>query len=165
MIAFIANPALANSQGLTGLLIHDEPEATISTELAEETGVETAFSPSETQLRVVNFWALWCVACREEMPSLQALDDRYDDTILDVQTIAVGPNDVEKIDAFFEELGITSLPKTVDAQMKIARAMGVLGLPATVLIDKDGNEVARLTGEADWVSEEAIASIEALLAE
>ncbi|MCB1797238.1 MAG: TlpA family protein disulfide reductase, partial [Candidatus Competibacteraceae bacterium] len=68
------------------------------------------------------------------------------------------------IDKFFAEIGVETLPKLRDERMALARAMGVMGLPVTVLIDREGNEVARLIGDADWASEPAKAVVRQLTA-
>lgn len=113
---------------------------------------------------VVNFWATWCAPCREEMPSLEALQAELGGEDFAVLTIASGRNPPPAIDKFFAEIGVETLPKLRDDRMALARAMGVMGLPVTVLIDREGNEVARLIGDADWASEPAKAVVRQLTA-
>ena len=64
---------------------------------------------------------------------------------------------------FFEEIGVDNLPLHRDPDQQIARDMGVLGLPITVIVDPDGQEIARLQGDAHWNTESAKAIIDALL--
>jgi hypothetical protein len=64
--------------------------------------------------------------------------------------------------AFFAEIGVDNLPLYTDPRQHLARDMGVLGLPATVILDPDGNEVARLLGDAHWDSDSALAIFGAL---
>jgi thiol-disulfide isomerase/thioredoxin len=112
---------------------------------------------------LLNFWATWCAPCRAEMPTLQALDSATGDDF-SVVTVATGRNSVEGIDKFFAEAGITSLPKLRDPKSELARNMGVLGLPLTVILNPEGQEVARLIGDADWNSVDAKAMLLALMA-
>lgn len=107
------------------------------------------------QVVVLNFWATWCAPCRKEMPSLEALQGQIDG--VEVVTVSVGHAQPGAVDRFFNEIGVTALPHHSDPKMELSRAMGVLGLPVTVLIDASGREVARLTGEADWAAPEALA--------
>ena len=65
---------------------------------------------------------------------------------------------------FFDEIGIDNLPLHTDARQSFARSMGVLGLPVTLIMDPDGNEIARLQGDADWHSDSAVAIITTLIA-
>jgi hypothetical protein len=80
-----------------------------------------------------------------------------------VVTIATGRNAVPAIERFFAETGVRHLPILLDARSALARASGVAGLPATVLIDAAGREVGRVIGEAAWDSPEAMALIAAVI--
>lgn len=125
---------------------------------------QTSLSDYHGQVVALNFWAIWCAPCREEMPTLSALQDDYGDDGFAVVTLATGPNALPAIDDFFDDIGVSNLPKYLDKRASVGRANGVLGLPVTVLLNREGQEVARLTGTADWHSDSARAIIEALLA-
>ena len=111
---------------------------------------------------VLNFWATWCAPCRTEMPSLDRLQTALPDVA--VVTVAVGPNPVPAINRFMDEAGVTKVAVLRDPQGGLARPMGVLGLPVTVLINPDGMEVARLLGGAEWDEPGALAVLAALMA-
>jgi thiol-disulfide isomerase/thioredoxin len=121
-----------------------------------------ALAEYKGQWVLLNFWATWCAPCRAEMPTLQALDSAMGDDF-SVVTVATGRNSVEGIDKFFAEAGITTLPKLRDPKSELARNMGVLGLPLTVILNPEGQEVARLIGDADWNSADARAMLTALM--
>jgi thiol-disulfide isomerase/thioredoxin len=165
-LAVLATPVGAESQpgpaGLdafrTGemrrLVAAAEPQAAPETAFVGGDGAETTLAASNGRVRLVNFWATWCVPCREEMPELEALArDAPGD--VEVITIATGRNTAEGIARFRDEVGITALPNALDPKGELARAMDVPGLPATVILDRDGREVGRLLGGADWNSPEA----------
>ena len=99
------------------------------------------------------------------MPSLDALQAVMGGDDFAVVPIATGRNAPERIDRFYAETGLQNLPVLLDPRQQLARDLGVVGLPVTVLIDRDGNEVARLLGEADWSSEPAKAIIRQLVAD
>lgn len=82
----------------------------------------------------------------------------------EVVTLATGRNSPVGMKKFFEEIGVDNLPLHRDPKAAIGREMGVFGLPVTVLLTPQGEEIARLTGEADWASDEAKALIRALIA-
>lgn len=111
---------------------------------------------------LLNFWATWCAPCREEMPSLDALQKARGGDRFQVLTVAAGRNPPAAIRKFFDESEVTDLPTLTDPTMALARAFGVLAMPVSVLIDADGNEVARMTGDADWSSPAALALIDQL---
>ena len=112
---------------------------------------------------LVNFWATWCAPCRKEMPALAALQDELGGDSFEVVTIATGRNPPPAMQEFFEEIGVDSLPLHRDPGSVLAREMGVLGLPITVILNPEGEEVARLRGDAEWDSESARAVIGALI--
>ncbi|MDO5621842.1 MAG: TlpA disulfide reductase family protein [Paracoccus sp. (in: a-proteobacteria)] len=114
---------------------------------------------------LVNFWATWCAPCRHEMPSLDRLQQAEGGEDFQVLTIAAGRNQPEAIRKFFTDESIETLPTLTDASMTLARQLGVMGLPVTVLFDKDGNEVARLMGDAEWDSPAALAVVQQLKAD
>ena len=112
---------------------------------------------------VLNFWATWCAPCREEMPSLERLQAAMPD--LAVVAVATGPNPKPAIEKFVGEVGLKAVTLWRDPQSALARQMGVLGLPVTVIISPEGQEVARLIGGAEWDAEGARAVLAAMMAE
>jgi thiol-disulfide isomerase/thioredoxin len=113
---------------------------------------------------LLNFWATWCAPCRKEMPMLAALQEEFGGETFEVVTLATGRNSPQGISKFFDEIGVDTLPRHQDPKQAVAREMGVLGLPITIIVDPEGREVARLMGDADWNSDSARAIIRALLA-
>jgi hypothetical protein len=99
------------------------------------------------------------------MPQLAALQDEYGGEDFEVVTIATGRNDPAGMERFLAEIGAETLPRHKDARQALARDMGVLGLPVTLILDAQGREIGRLQGEADWSSDSARAIVEALIAQ
>ena len=77
-------------------------------------------------------------------------------------TLASGRNPPEAVRKFMADEAITALPTLADPTMQLARGMGVMAMPVTVILDRDGREVARLTGDADWSSPAALALVDQL---
>lgn len=109
---------------------------------------------------VLNFWATWCAPCREEMPSLNRLQTARPD--IAVIAVATGPNALPAIERFWQDARITGFQSMRDPTRALSSAMGVLGLPVTLILDPEGREVARLIGGADWDAPEALALLDAL---
>lgn len=149
---------------MRGLVIHGEPTAASTSPYIQADETEGALSDYAGQYVLLNFWATWCAPCREEMPSLQSLQNTMGGEDFQVVTLATGRNPPQAIRRFFEEEGITTLPQHRDINQQIAREMGIFGLPITVILDPSGQEIARLRGDADWASPEAIAILEAIVA-
>lgn len=94
---------------------------------------------------------------------LSALQEEFGGESFEVLTLATGRNIPARISAFFDEIGVDNLPRHQDPKQALARDMGVLGLPVTVILDPEGQEIGRLMGDADWSSDSAKAIIAALL--
>lgn len=144
-------------------LIFSAPKPMVETVFVGEDGQPMTLGAFKGQYTVLNFWATWCAPCRKEMPTLEALDKAFEGKGLDVVTIATGRNPAPAIDKFFTEIGVENLTKHLDPKQALARDMAVLGLPVTVVLDRDAREIARLTGDADWDAPEAIAILTALV--
>ncbi|MBB3033340.1 TlpA family protein disulfide reductase [Alteriqipengyuania lutimaris] len=108
---------------------------------------------------LVNLWATWCAPCVKEMPLLDELAADYGGA-LNVVTVSQDMEGPAKVAAFFEENGLENLPQWIDPQLALGEAIGASTLPTTVLYDRQGQEVWRVTGDYDWASEEARAAIE-----
>ncbi|MBD59112.1 MAG: thiol:disulfide interchange protein [Citromicrobium sp.] len=108
---------------------------------------------------LVNLWATWCAPCVKEMPLLDELAADYGDD-LSVVTISQDMGDPAKVAAFFEKNDLANLPQWIDPQLALQEAIGASTLPTTVLYDRTGQEVWRVTGDFDWESEEARAAID-----
>ena len=129
-----------------------------------EEGGEGRLSDYSGKWVLLNFWATWCAPCRKEMPMLAELQEEFGGDTFEVVTLATGRNSPQGIVRFFEETGITNLPRHQDPRQNVGKDMGIFGLPITVIIDPDGNEIARLRGDADWSSDNAKAILAALIA-
>lgn len=165
-----ANAGGAHAGSLDGLLVGDmkklalvEPVALPEAVLLDGAGLETSLAPYQGKWMVLNFWATWCAPCRKEMPALQRLADAMPE--IAVVPVATGRNDVAMIVKFYGEAGVTSLPVLRDPKSGLAHQMGVMGLPVTLIVNPQGQEVARLIGDAEWDSAEAQAVLKAMMAE
>ena len=147
------------------LIFHAEPQPASqqSWQLPDGAG-EGSLADYAGQYVVLNFWATWCAPCRHEMPTLSALQTEFGGEEFQVVTLATGRNSPQGIVKFFTETGIDNMTRYQDPRQQIAREMAVLGLPITVIIDPEGNEIARLRGDADWYSDSARAIVAALIA-
>jgi peroxiredoxin len=112
---------------------------------------------------LLNFWATWCQECRQEMPMFERLHREFAAQGLSV----IGINAREGtavVGEYSKELGLT-FPLVLDSRGEINAAYGVIGLPTTFLIGRDGRAVALAVGPREWKSVPARALIRTLLAE
>ena len=157
-----ADVAALREGDMKKLMLLDAPVPVPEAVLLDAEDGEHALADYKGKWVVLNFWATWCAPCRREMPSLERLQAAMPE--LAVVPVATGRNAVEGIRRFFEEAGVKTLPILRDPQSKLAHAMGVMGLPVTVILNPEGQEVARLIGDAEWDSDSAKAVLGALMA-
>lgn len=114
---------------------------------------------------LVNLWATWCLPCREEMPALDALETKRGGDDFQVVTVNIDTGDDAKPKAFLSEIGVKSLQLYRDPSMGVfndlKRKNLAFGLPVTMLVDKEGCQIAAMNGPADWSSDDAARFIDA----
>ena len=108
------------------------------------------------KLILLNFWATWCAPCKKEMPSLDKLQVREELNNLEIFTVNVGQDNLEKSLKFFEDLKIKNLKIYFDSPSTLAKKLGLRGIPTSILINKDGLEFARIVGSIDFEDEKFI---------
>lgn len=99
---------------------------------------------------VVNFWAMWCASCKVEKPKLDKLQADYADKGLVVLSIADGSDDLEIIEQYYIAHNIKNLKPLKDENSVSFRALELRGVPSTLILNKQGKEIARAEGFVDW---------------
>ena len=108
---------------------------------------------------LLNIWATWCVPCRKEMPALDRLQAQLGDDDFVVLPLSIDRAGLPAVRRFYEELGLQKLGIYIDASGAAPRALGAPGVPTTLLIDRQGREIARKMGAAEWDGPEMVALI------
>jgi thiol-disulfide isomerase/thioredoxin len=128
--------------------------------LLAEDGNVVALSDFRGKLVLVNFWATWCLPCIREMPSLRRLQKKRSGDDFTVVALAQDFNGWKVVAPFLRRHDLSGLPVYVDEKTAIARSVRIPGLPATMLLGRDGKILGRLVGVAEWDSAEAVALID-----
>jgi thiol-disulfide isomerase/thioredoxin len=106
---------------------------------------------------LLNIWATWCVPCREEMPSLDRLQAQLGPSRLKVLPLSIDRQGLPVVEKFYRDLGLKALGIYLDRDGNAGNALGAVGVPTTLLIDREGREVGRKIGAAAWDSPTVVA--------
>ena len=126
-------------------------------------GSPLALADQRGRVVLLNFWATWCVPCREEMPAMERLYQRFKDRGFVVLAISVDASGSSAVVSFSKELGLT-YPIGLDPKRALARQYDVRGLPVSFLLDRSGAVVGRALGSREWDSPAAHGLVTWLLA-
>jgi thiol-disulfide isomerase/thioredoxin len=119
-------------------------------------GEEMTLKAFEGQFVLLNIWATWCVPCREEMPSLDRLQARLGGPDFKVVPLSIDREGLPAVKAFYEELGLKALGVYVDQSGKASGKLGAVGIPTTLLVDREGREIGRTVGPVEWDSDDVV---------
>ncbi|MCJ7597247.1 MAG: TlpA family protein disulfide reductase [Methyloceanibacter sp.] len=153
-----------NKGAMAPLLIRPKPLDLPELSFAGADGETKTLAGYKGKIVLLNIWASWCVPCREEMPQLDKLQAEIGGKDFEVVAVNIDRGGGDKAKKFLEETGATHLSPYTDPSGKLFAAVKAVGMPTTLLIDRDGREIGRLVGPADWGSEDAKRLIEAAIA-
>ena len=101
-------------------------------------------------LVLMNFWATWCEPCKEEMPSLDRLQNNPKFDNLKIFAINISKENIKKVNNFFEDLSIENLEPYFDNSITLAKKLSLRGIPTSILFNTEGKEFARIIGSIDF---------------
>ncbi len=137
----------------------ESPKPAPEVEFTVENGETRTLEDYEGKVIVLNFWAIWCPPCRDEMPSLDRLQADHGSDYFMVMAMSEDRGGEETIREFYDEIEAADLGVFSDSAQRVARNFRVRGMPTTFIIDHNGNLVAKLVGTAEWDSEAALSHI------
>jgi thiol-disulfide isomerase/thioredoxin len=152
---------------VAAVLVPDQPRKLPEIAFRDGEGKSLTLKDFSGKTVLLNLWATWCAPCREEMPALDRLQGELGSPDFQVVAVSIDTQQPEKARTFLEELKIAHLGFYADPTGKLFQDLKLagraVGLPTTILIDKQGCEIGYLPGPAHWASEEAMKMIRAAL--
>ena len=149
-LLFQLNASADQKPDIKNLIIHKDPKKVSNIVFKNSEDLAVSLQDFKNNLILVNFWATWCAPCREEMPSLDILQSIKKIDNLIIIPINVGKENLDKAEKFFEDLEIKNLKLYYGESVKLANEFSLIGLPTTILINKNGEEFARILGSVDF---------------
>ncbi|MGK9169649.1 TlpA family protein disulfide reductase [Inquilinus limosus] len=152
-------PSPASTAPVSRLVLHDEPVPVPAFGFTDTDGSPLNLGGFRGRTVLLNIWATWCAPCRKEMPSLDRLQAEMGGPDLQVVALSIDRGGLDPVRAFFGEVGLKHLAVYLDPPNASTRALTIVGIPTTLLIDGEGREVGRATGPLEWDSPEVKALI------
>ncbi len=129
---------------------------------ADASGQARRLSEWRGRTVILNLWATWCAPCKTEMPSLDRLQEKLAGRNVAVVALSTDRTGLKEPASFFASQGIRHLELFNDQPGEATTRLRAAGLPTTIILDGNGQEIARLVGPAEWDSPEVISQIEAM---
>jgi len=135
---------------LNNMVKYESPKLISSVVFEDFLGNKVNLNDYHEKLIIVNFWATWCAPCKEELPSLDDLYRNSNFKNLIVFAVNIEKPNTIKTNQFFVDLGIKNLKIFFDQNLNFVKELKLRGVPTTVLINKKGEEFARIIGPINF---------------
>ena len=150
LIFLISNSFAIEASDIKNLVINKDLKKYEDLTFLDDQNNQIDLNDYKGNLILLNFWATWCAPCKEEMPSLDLLQNQENLDKLKIFPINVGQDNLENSLKFFEDLKIKNLKIYFDPPITLAKKFGLRGIPTSILFNKDGLEFARIIGSIDF---------------
>ena len=132
------------------LIVNESPQPVGALRFDDGGGQSRSLADFHGKVVLLNIWATWCTPCRKELPALEHLGAALNGAEFAILAVSIDRGGVEAVRKLFGQLVIEALPIYVDTSGQAMRTARVNGLPTSLIIDRDGREVARVVGLAEW---------------
>lgn len=160
-LALMARPAVARPP----FTISGDPVPVLSPPFHDGAGRNLTLDVFAGRVILLNIFATWCPPCREEMPSLDALQQQLGGPDFAVVPISIDKGGIEVARDFYAEIRIRTLGLYWGEDVRVQLAFGAFGLPTTLLIDRKGRKLARVFGPAKWDKPAAVSQLARVIGE
>lgn len=144
-----------NTGQMAAFVVRQAPVEVPAHRFLDAAGAERSLADWRGRVVLLNLWATWCAPCLKEMPDLDRLQAELGSADFEVVAVSVDRAGAAASQKFLEKTGVKQLKLYADPSARLATTVGAVGLPATLLIGRDGREIGRLLGPADWGGEDA----------
>jgi thiol-disulfide isomerase/thioredoxin len=150
-IFFFIQQLLSETNYSKNIVVHKEPLDIKEIKFKDFNLNDVNLTDKKGNIMILNFWATWCVPCKKEMPSLDALSKLYPEVT--IYPINLEKPNKDKTKHFFESVNIKNLKIYFDPEFELVKSFNMRGVPTSILINKKGKEFARIIGEIDFTDE------------
>jgi len=163
---FVTGTTIAAAQQLPkNFILHEEPKPIASIAFEDDQGRTRGLADFRGKVVLLNIWATWCGPCRREMPSLDRLQGMLGGSDFEVVALSIDRTGLDAVRKFYADVGLRNLSIYVDGSGKATRELATVGVPATLLIGRDGRELGRLIGPAEWDEPDIVQFLKRVIAQ
>jgi thiol-disulfide isomerase/thioredoxin len=148
---------------MAAFVMKKPPEPVPDITFQDASGKDVTLASFKGKTILLNLWATWCGPCREEMPALNTLQKELGGAKFEVVALSLDHGGYAASRKFLDDLKATDVKLYADATAKQGMALRLIGMPTSILINKDGMEVGRLAGSAKWDSADAKKLVESAI--
>ena len=149
-IFLLTNVVAEELPGIKNIVIHKVPKTHDNVIILNKKDKKININEYKGNLLILNFWATWCEPCKEEMPSLDNLQANPELNKIKIFAINIGKENLNKVNKFFLDLNIKNFDPYFDPPTTLAKMFSLRGVPTSILINKEGQEFARIIGSIDF---------------
>jgi thiol-disulfide isomerase/thioredoxin len=160
----VATTASAAADPPQNLVMHEAPQPVPKLQFADADGRMHTFGEFRGKTVLLNIWATWCLPCRTEMPTLDRLQATLGGSDFEVVALSIDRRGVEVVKKFYADNGIEHLAIRTDTSGQANSTLATYGLPTTLLLDQQGQELGRLVGPAEWDAQDMLAFLRSIIA-
>ena len=157
----VINVALSKDKPpFKNILVLDKPKVYKEIIFKDREGNQINLNSINTEeIYILNFWATWCAPCKDEMPSLDKLQE--------IEGIFIYPINMEdknlnNVDKFYKDLKIKNLNVYFDHGLKLVKVFTLRGVPTTIILNKNKEMIARISGSIDFEDDKFISWIQSI---
>ena len=152
-IFLITNVVAEELPGIKNIVIHKIPKTYDNVIFLDKNDQKININEYTGNLLILNFWATWCEPCKDEMPSLDKLQQK--DGIF-IFPINMEEKNLKNTNKFYKDLNINNLNTYFDNGLKLVKVFALRGVPTTVILNKNKEMIARISGSIDFEDEKFI---------
>ena len=149
-IFLVTNVVAEELPNIKNIVIHKVPKTYDNVIFLDKKDQKININEYKGNLLILNFWATWCEPCIEEMPSLDNLQANPQLNNIKIFAINIGKENLDKVNKFFLDLNIKNFDPYFDPPTTLAKKFSLRGVPTSILINKEGQEFARIIGSIDF---------------
>ena len=149
-IFLVTNVVAEELPKIKNIVIHKVPKTHDNVIFLNKKDKKINITEYKGNLLILNFWATWCEPCKEEMPSLDNLQANPELNKIKIFAINIGKENLNKVNKFFLDLNIKNFDPYFDPPTTLAKTFSLRGVPTSILINKKGQEFARIIGSINF---------------